>query len=92
MSLTAFAKQIGVKPKTLSWWRKKLGPDATTTRRPRRREATTMPPLNFIEMSAAVERGPIEIALGSGIAVRVHSGFDTATLARVLDVLQARQR
>ena len=94
LSLTAFAEQIGVKPKTLSWWRKKmvLGSEATkATRSSRRRETAAVPSLNFVEMTAAVEGGSVEIVLAS-VAVRVRAGFDTATLARVLEVLEARHR
>jgi hypothetical protein len=47
-------------------------------------------PLTFVEMRAAETTDGLELVLRSGIRIKVHSGFDAATLAQVLDVLESR--
>jgi hypothetical protein len=83
-----YAARIGVNHQTLSHWKYKLareerdeqaGGDAG--RAPEFVEVTTM----------LVVDVPLEIVAASGDVVRVPVGFDEETLARVLDVLAARQ-
>jgi transposase-like protein len=95
LSVAKFAAQIGVNAKTLAWWRAALARAEQKSRMvaaSRRSRQVTIAPLNFIEMTARTEAGPVEVVLPSGVFVRVRAGFDAATFARVLDVMESRQR
>jgi len=91
-----FAAEIGVREKTLKWWRAELrrNPqpralvrrDADAASKPKRLSA-----LSFVEMTGAVDGDRLEVVLPSSVRIRVRPGFDVATLARLLDVLEARR-
>jgi hypothetical protein len=95
-----FSAETGINARSLSWWRWRLSSGEPTSPRKRRRsrrsreadltKAATAP-LAFVEMTAAVVREPIEIVLPSMLRVRVPTGFDDATLARLLDMLERRR-
>jgi hypothetical protein len=53
--------------------------------------ATAISPLTFVEMTAAPETDRLEVVLASSVRIRVRPGFDSATLGRLLDVLEARR-
>ena len=98
LSLAAFAAEIGVHCKTLGWWRKQLA-SATPSSPPKRalahreeraQRATSARPLNFVEMTAAIEGDALEVVLPTSVRIRVRRGFDSATLTRLLDVLDPR--
>jgi len=98
-----FASEIGVRPGTLAWWKWRLGSSkprpAPGSKRallrkppsPAAAAVTTVSPLAFIEMTAAVHVDPLEVVLPSRVRIRVPRGFDDVTLGRVLDVLEARR-
>ena len=90
-----YAAEIGIKAHTLSWWKWRLssGAPALKRRRRTRRAPTTgagATPLTFVEMATALAPEPLEIVLPSRVRIRVPSAFDGSTLARLLDVLEAR--
>jgi hypothetical protein len=90
-----YAAEIGIKAHTLSWWKWRLssGAPAHGRRRRARRAPTTgagATPLTFVEMATAVAPELLEIVLPSSVRIRVPSAFDGSTLARLLDVLEAR--
>ena len=90
LDAAAFAAKVGVSPRTLTWWRWRLGPQETARDAKSltlRSDAVT--PLTFVEMTDVV-KDPIEIVLRNQIRVRVGAAFDGATLGRVLDVLERR--
>ena len=101
LSAAEFAEEIGVNPYTLKWWKWHLGATTspTTSRRALvRRSSASMAkakpvisPLTFVEMTAAIASEPLEVVLPSTVRVRVPRGFDTTTLVRLLDVLEARR-
>jgi transposase len=73
-----FARRRRLNARSLSWWRWKLGDEVEH--------------VDFVELELACElpsEHRIEIALGNGRTVRVPDEFDSATLARVLDVAEA---
>lgn len=78
MSLSAFARRLGVRPRRLYRWREKL-------------QKVTPPQISFKEISlprSAVDPpGPLEIVLRSGAVVRVGKSFDESALRRLLEVL-----
>ena len=82
---TEFAREHGLSESSLKWWAWKLGA--------KRREAKTVSPLTFVEMTSAIARGvaAIEVVLETGVVVRVAADFDESALSRVLEVLD-RQR
>ena len=102
LAATAFAAEIGVNAKTLTWWRTQFArttsPDAPKRALARRRDeavgkaATTGASLNFVELAASAESEPLEVVLPTSVRVCVRPGFDTTTLLRLLDVLDSRRR
>ena len=86
LSADAFAAREGVKPRTLAWWRWRLGSTAPATALIKRDVA-------FVEVQPIVaEAAPerIEVALVNGRVVRVPTAFDDNALCRVL-VLAERE-
>jgi hypothetical protein len=89
-----FAKGIGARPSTLSWWKWRLG---GTSEVPQGHQ-TPVNPFMFLEVGTALrtdtcgeveETRQLQLTIG-GYRVSVPSGFDSATLSRVLDVLEER--
>jgi hypothetical protein len=78
-SLKAFARQTGLSPQRIRWWRERMPASATPT-------APTFLPVEVVA-APVVPGQPVEIVVPSGHVVRVTGAFDTATLARVLAVL-----
>jgi transposase-like protein len=92
-----FAAEIGVNPRTLSHWKWMLGRGGSGSERrrskPNTRTATSPEVVSFTELAiepAETRASSIEIVLDARRVVRVDSGFEAASLARVLDVLEAR--
>ena len=81
LTCKAYAAKVRVNPRTLTWWKSKLGRWAA--------------PASFVEVTdqvAAVvvpEAGVLEVVVGRTL-LRVRGQVDVDTLARVLDVLEAR--
>ena len=91
LSIREFAKQRGLKPGSLSFWKWKLA------RAGRAMGPPPVAPLGFVELmavpppaSASRRRdGPMfEIVLSSDRSVRVPAGFDASELARLVAVLE----
>ena len=85
-SAAEFAAQEGVNPRTLSFWKWKLGSSRlpSSTRR--------APSVDFVEVvpEAVLQRGaPLEIVV-ERYRVRLDRRVDEATLARVLDAVRGR--
>lgn len=86
LSDRAFARQKGIDPQRLWWWRKRLG---STT-------AVAKQDTVFVEL--AVRRTPppavtgrVEILLGNGRVVATSVDVDPVMLARVLDAVEGRR-
>ena len=86
LSDRAFARQKGIDPQRLWWWRKRLG---STT-------AVAKQDTGFVEL--AVRRTPppavtgrVEILLGNGRVVATSVDVDPVMLARVLDAVEGRR-
>ena len=84
-----FARQAGINPRTLSWWKWRLGSESRRGSGGIARAANaTATQLTFVEVDAAPLAGaPIELVLEDGVVVRVPVGFDADTLREVLTVL-----
>jgi hypothetical protein len=88
-----FGAKFGIKPKSLEWWKWRLGADTKGQRRSKksaRRIATAISPVTFVEMATAPINEPLELVLANGARIRVSPGFDGATLLRLLDVVERR--
>lgn len=100
-----FAAELGINPRSLSWWRWQLSKSeaAPPTAKPRRRRssrststvlakpATSISPMTFVELTAPVITDALEVILPSTVRISVRPGFDDATLGRLLDVLERRR-
>lgn len=81
LTCKAYAAKAQVNPRTLTWWKSKLG------------EAVT--PAPFVEVTSQVaamagtESGVVELVVGR-VVVRLRGRVDADALVRVLDVLEAR--
>ncbi len=79
-----FAAKAGVNPRTLTWWKSRLG------------GADPPIPADFVEVTQQLavpvveEAGVIELAVGR-TQVRVRGRVDTESLARVRDALEGRR-
>lgn len=92
--MQAFAEREGVRPRTLLWWRWKLGSDARVHAQAGDRGAERHVP-QFLEVvlpraePRPGDRSAIELIVGER-RIAVSPGFDEATLLRVLAVLEGR--
>lgn len=102
LSAKAFASETGLKATSLTFWSWKLRRDEAAGRakpvltagRGRRSEANapSVPARRFVEVSAEISThaaSMIELVLNHGIHVRVPSGFDEATLTRLVRAVEA---
>lgn len=89
MTAVEFAARERLDPQQLRWWKWQLGRSATATA-PKR---ATLVPVHVVPVRPkAVEAPPgtaVEIALPTGVRLRVPSGVDEATLVGVLRALEA---
>jgi len=85
-SVRVFCEEHGLDPQRVYLWRRRLGTvakgDSTMFR-----ELTVRPSsvLNVMISPAS----PFEVVLGDGVVVRVPAAFDSASLQRLLEVLQS---
>ena len=81
LTCKAYAAKVRVNPRTLTWWKSKLGQAATP--------ATFVEVTSQVAVSADAEAGVLELVVGRAL-LRVRGRVDAAALAQVLDVLEAR--
>lgn len=81
--VSVFAAEHGLDPQRLYSWRRRLGKAERTTFQ----EVIVRP---SARISVVDGDAPFEIALSSGVVVRVPASFDAAALERLLEVLQGR--
>ena len=90
LSAPEFARGKAFTAKLLRWWRWKLGNEgeAVVTKPARVTKATS--PIEFIELVTPTRDGSGLVLRVGRAEIEVARGFDVDTLARVLDVLEAR--
>jgi transposase len=81
--VSVFATEQGLDPQRLYSWRRRLGKAEPTTFQ--ELIVRPSPRISVINGDA-----PFEVALPSGVVVRVPASFDAAALERLLGVLQGR--
>lgn len=98
-----FAAELGINPRTLTYWKWVLGKEARGEKRewpsrkrggragrPPTRGAESRPALpEFVEVHAAAGDARFELELGAGRRLHVPASFDATELRRLLDVLEA---
>jgi hypothetical protein len=85
-SLERFAKERGLVPQRIRWWKATL--EGKTTALVRSESPLALLPMQVTE-SAQPKRGePVAVHLRSGHSVKVGRGFDEEAFARVVAVLE----
>jgi hypothetical protein len=96
LTAAEFASEIGVRARTLSWWKWRLSSKTQESPKGARRvagslgKATRISPLTFVEMTA-IDTDRLEVVLASSVRIRVRPGFDSTTLGRLLEVLEPKR-
>ncbi len=90
LSAAEFGAEIGVNPRTLTYWKWLLGKDSTLEQRARRRPAapTSETMSGFVEVHAPGGSAVFELALSNGRRLQIPTAFDADALARLLAVLE----
>jgi hypothetical protein len=89
-----FASEIGVNPRTLTYWKWRLGAEQRKARRPKalvEPAAVAAPALDFVEVKPEPQpmaNEPFELVVGA-VTVRVPNAFDPHGLRRLLEVVRA---
>lgn len=88
--LSTWAREQGISRDALEYWKQQFSDKASVSVRERSNGPLTLIPVQPTTM--ALSSSPIEIMLDTrpGLRLSLSPGFDAATLARVLDVLEAR--
>jgi transposase-like protein len=74
LSDSAVARELGVSPQRVYWWRKRL-------------EAAEAPAPSFVEVKLPAPR-PFALTTQSGCIIEVWPGFDAAELARLITAVE----
>ncbi len=101
LTTAEFAAEVGVNPRTLTYWKWLLGKEGRGEKRawPKRDNdrATrskapeiAAPTPGLIEIQVAATSAWFEVELRGGQRLRIPAGFDAPTLCRLLDVLEVR--
>lgn len=86
LSIERFAKERGIVPQRLRWWKAKL--EGKSTALVTRSSSLALLPVQ-VTASAPSKRGePVAVYLRSGHIVKVGRGFDEEAFARVVAVLE----
>ncbi len=81
LTAVQYGERAGVNPRTLGYWKWRLGRDTRTHVAPPTAVAT------FVEVRAPAD-GHFELELAGGRRLRVPASFDAAALRRLLEVLE----
>lgn len=78
LSVHAFARQRGIDPQRLYWWRRRLA------------ESDSRPgaALTFVEVKSDAGAARIEVVLRSGRVLRLAEPFDADAVRRLIEVLE----
>jgi hypothetical protein len=85
-SIERFAKDRGIVPQRVRWWKTKL--EGKSTALVRSGAPLALLPVQVTESAPAKRGEPIAVYLRSGHIVKVGRGFDEEALARVIAVLE----
>jgi hypothetical protein len=85
LTLERFAKDRGLVPQRIRWWRNKLEGRAAT---PRKATSLALLPVQVTQPAPPKRGEPVAVYLRSGHIVKVGRGFDEEAFARVIAVLE----
>ena len=84
MSIKRFAKERGLTPQRLYWWKRKLGISTKSDA-----AAVAAPMLLPVHVGAEARRGePVTVLLRTGHLLKVSRGFDEEAFVRVISLLE----
>ena len=86
LSLERFARERGLTPQRLRWWKAKLEGNGTAL--VRSQAPLALLPVQVTEPAPPRRGEPVAVYLRSGHIVKVGRGFDEEALARVVAVLE----
>ena len=85
LRLETFAKERGLVPQRLRWWKEKLEGKRTGSEHS---ESLKLLPVQVVEPAPAKRGEPVAVYLRSGHIVKVGRGFDEEAFARVVALLE----
>ena len=86
LSIERFAKERGLVPQRVRWWKNKLeGKSATLVRS---QSSLDLLPVQVTESATSKRGEPVAVYLRSGHIVKVGRGFDEEAFARVVALLE----
>jgi len=85
-SIERFAKERGIVPQRVRWWRDKL--EGKSSALVRSQSSMALLPVQVTESAPAKRGEPVAVYLRSGHIVKVGRGFDEEAFARVVAVLE----
>ncbi len=85
MSIEQFARERGLVPQRIYWWRKKLEGAAKPASKP---AGMALLPVQVTPPSRQARGEPVAVFLRTGHIVKVGRGFDEEAFARVVAVLE----
>ena len=85
-SLERFAKERGLTPQRVRWWRDKL--EGKPTALANSRSSLALLPVKVTESAPSKRGEPVAVYLRSGHIVKVARGFDEDAFARVVALLE----
>jgi hypothetical protein len=95
LTAAEFSAEMGINARTLSYWKWRLGKEASgrSRARPRRDRAKgrARPKPKFVEVTATLPAPSIELVVGTRLVVRVPDGFEVETLRRVMTALDGAE-
>jgi hypothetical protein len=86
LSLERFAKERGLVPQRVRWWKNKL--EGKNTALVRSQSSLALLPVHVTEPASPKRGEPVAVYLRSGHIVKVGRGFDEEAFARVVAVLE----
>jgi hypothetical protein len=94
LTAAEFASELGINPRTLTYWKWKLGKEGRETKvLAKRSESSRADTTTFVEVTPpastwwqATDR--LEVVVGDGLVIRVPEEFEVETLRRVVQALR----
>lgn len=86
LSIERFAKERGLVPQRIRWWKSKL--EGKSTALVRSESPLALLPVQVTESAPAKRGEPVAVYLRSGHIVKVGRGFDEEAFARVVALLE----
>lgn len=93
LSAAEFGAEVGVNPRTLTYWKWMLSREAAGLAAPRRRSRSApkqAPNAAFVEIRSAAPSATFELMLANGRRLQIPMAFDASTLERLLAVLEQK--